>query len=179
MRKSKKSNSIVYKEEKPKPKFTPDDTLKISVSNGSTTVEIDKIGGDPATFFQWIEQRIRLADYITVTSTMQFFFRTNDFDPGINITEAGLDKFMIVDAEDLGIKELDAEFIIYPNPTNGLINVKGLNIDMAYKLIDIKGQQVKSGIISFANPSIDISSLNNGLYFMELGGQVYKVNKGN
>ena len=159
--------------------FTPDDTLRISVSNGTASVEIDKIGRDPSTFFQWVEKRIRLEDYITVTSTMQFFFRTGDFDPIINITEAGLDKFMIVNIEELNIEELEAVFIVYPNPTNSFINVKGLKNDADYSLIDIKGKPVQEGIISFANPSIDIRNLNNGFYFMQLNGEVYKVNKGN
>ncbi|MGY8927183.1 MAG: T9SS type A sorting domain-containing protein, partial [Flavobacteriales bacterium] len=113
------------------------------------------------------------------TSTMQFFFRTGDFDPIINITEAGLDKFMIVNIEELNIEELEAVFIVYPNPTNSFINVKGLKNDADYSLIDIKGKPVQEGIISFANPSIDIRNLNNGFYFMQLNGEVYKVNKGN
>ena len=159
--------------------FTPDDTLRISVSNGTASVEIDKIGRDPSTFFQWVEKRIRLEDFITVTSTMQFFFRADDFDPGINITEAGLDKFMIVNIEELNVEELETVFIVYPNPTNSFINVKGLKNDADYSLIDIKGKPVQEGIISFANPSIDIRSLNNGFYFMQLNGEVYKVNKGN
>ena len=159
--------------------FTPDDTLRISVSNGTASVEIDKIGRDPSTFFQWVEKRIRLEDFITVTSTMQFFFRADDFDPGINITEAGLDKFMIVNIEELNVEELETVFIVYPNPTNSFINVKGLKNDANYSLIDTKGKPVQEGIISFANPSIDIRSLNNGFYFMQLNGEVYKVNKGN
>ena len=159
--------------------FTPDDTLRISVSNGTASVEIDKIGRDPSTFFQWVEKRIRLEDFITVTSTMQFFFRADDFDPGINITEAGLDKFMIVNIEELNVEELETVFIVYPNPTNSFINVKGLKNDADYSLIDIKGKPVQEGIISFANPSIDIRNLNNGFYFMQLNGEVYKVNKGN
>ena len=159
--------------------FTPDDTLRISVSNGTASVEIDKIGRDPSTFFQWVEKRIRLEDFITVTSTMQFFFRADDFDPGINITEAGLDKFMIVNIEELNVEELEVVFVVYPNPTNSFINVKGLKNDADYSLIDIKGKSVQEGIISFANPSIDIRSLNNGFYFMQLNGEVYKVNKGN
>ncbi len=159
--------------------FTPDDTLRISVSNGTASVEIDKIGRDPSTFFQWVEKRIRLEDFITVTSTMQFFFRADDFDPGINITEAGLDKFMIVNIEELNVEELEAVFVVYPNPTNSFINVKGLKNDANYSLIDTKGKPVQEGIISFANPSIDIRSLNNGFYFMQLNGEVYKVNKGN
>ena len=159
--------------------FTPDDTLRISVSNGTASVEIDKIGRDPSTFFQWVEKRIRLEDFITVTSTMQFFFRADDFDPGINITEAGLDKFMIINIEELNVEELETVFIVYPNPTNSFINVKGLKNDADYSLIDIKGKPVQEGIISFANPSIDIRNLNNGFYFMQLNGEVYKVNKGN
>lgn len=159
--------------------FTPDDTLRISVSNGTASVEIDKIGRDPSTFFQWVEKRIRLEDFITVTSTMQFFFRADDFDPGINITEAGLDKFMIINIEELNVEELETVFIVYPNPTNSFINVKGLKNDANYSLIDTKGKPVQEGIISFANPSIDIRSLNNGFYFMQLNGEVYKVNKGN
>ena len=77
------------------------------------------------------------------------------------------------------VEELEAVFVVYPNPTNSFINVKGLKNDADYSLIDIKGKPVQEGIISFANPSIDIRNLNNGFYFMQLNGEVYKVNKGN
>ena len=154
-----------------------DDTLKILVSNGVTTVEIDKVGKDPSTFFQWVQKSIRLQDFIPITTTMQFFFRTHDFDPDANITEAGLDRFMVIEAADLGLEEIKEVLVLYPNPVSDKLFVKELKENTNYVLLDLNGKIVMEGQLTVLNPSIEMFLINNGIYFLRFDKHVYKVVK--
>ena len=157
----------------------PDDKLIIMVSNGTTVVTIDQVASDTALFYQWIDKSIRLSDFITVTSTMQFFIQTSDINPGINITEAGFDKFFIADSSQLELSELGNGISIYPNPTNGLLMVEGMKDRMDYKVIGMDGNAVIRGTLSDSDGEIDISQLSDGVYFINFGEYVYKVIKCN
>ena len=75
---------------------TPNDSLRIYVSNGSTTVEIDQITSD-GPLDAWIPVTRHIKDYISLTSTMTLSFRTADIDPA-HVVEAGLDKFSVSDS---------------------------------------------------------------------------------
>lgn len=59
--------------------------------------------------------------------------------------------------------------IVYPNPTNGLINFKFSSISSTvdYNLVDLTGKIVMQGMVD-ANMSIDISDLSKGVYIVEL-----------
>jgi hypothetical protein len=60
--------------------------------------------------------------------------------------------------------ETDAfsQISLYPNPTSGIINLNFSEI-ISYKVFDISGRVVKSGI---ADRYIDINNLNSGIYFI-------------
>lgn len=58
---------------------------------------------------------------------------------------------------------------IYPNPTNGVVNV---GIDENVEVYDITGRRVMSGS---RGPVIDLSALNDGLYVIRVGNRVAKV----
>ncbi|MBU0940450.1 MAG: T9SS-dependent M36 family metallopeptidase [Bacteroidetes bacterium] len=76
----------------------------------------------------------------------------------------------------LGTNEFDSEDVmkVYPNPTNGLLNVRISkyfgNVDI--QLIDITGKQVYSAIkVEFnGQKSIDLSSVNPGIYLLKVKG---------
>jgi len=58
-------------------------------------------------------------------------------------------------------------FDVYPNPTKGIINVKanGLDSNYTFKIIDVLGKTVKSGLL---NSKIDISDLESNFYFLKI-----------
>ncbi|MDG1428793.1 MAG: choice-of-anchor B family protein [Crocinitomicaceae bacterium] len=155
----------------------PDDSLRIEVSNGMDVVEIDAVGDEPSTFGIWQPQSIRLLDHIALTSTMQFFFKTSDFDPDVNITEAGVDLFFINESA-VGLEEADLEkIIVAPNPTNGIVKVSNLLEAEPYELRNVNGQLVQSGTISPASDVLDLNSFDSGIYFLSTAGQVVKIFK--
>ncbi len=157
----------------------PDDSLKVMVSNGVTMAQIDIIGEDVSTFGAWQYVNLRLQDYITVTSTMQFFFRTSDFDPDINITEAGVDMFFI-NEHVVGIDEKELTRIqAFPNPTNGKIELSNIESEQSYEVLDASGKIIRSGTVSNVLNEIDIESVETGLYFVHVSDQIIKIFKTN
>lgn len=158
----------------------PLDSLKVIISNGTNTAVIDVVGADQSTFFQWVEKSIRIEDYVPVTSTMQFFFRTSDFENSDNITEAGLDRFYVISEAELGIHENENQSIkIYPNPSNEFVRVDGLSENSEFKLFDMQGNEISKGILNTIDPVIDLSKTSDGVYFLFVQNKTFKVVKKN
>lgn len=66
-----------------------------------------------------------------------------------------------------------ATFEVYPNPTNGLftILVNKLEKSKSFKILSVEGKVVFSGMIKEQKEQIDLSSLQEGVYFVEVMGQ--------
>jgi hypothetical protein len=154
----------------------PDDTLKVIVSNGITSVVIDQTGSNSSEFYQWIPKSIRLLDYITPTSSMQVSFRVSDEEGNVNITEAGIDYFHVSNASVLEIEEQTKAIEIYPNPVQDILKIKGANQGDAYQLYDLNGRILKQGEMD-EQFTLDFSFLQNGTYFIALGNRKIKVIK--
>jgi len=60
------------------------------------------------------------------------------------------------------------QITIYPNPTSDYINLLTGNDSGAYQLIDINGKRVLQQEIHHRNTSIDITSINPGIYFLQI-----------
>jgi hypothetical protein len=85
------------------------------------------------------------------------------------------------------VDETTAErFQVYPNPTSGIITVSGAQSD-EYRIINLQGQTVWSGTslrgaepngaTKQSNLTIDVSSLPNGMYFINVNNQTIKFVK--
>lgn len=70
----------------------------------------------------------------------------------------------------LGINENElTQISLAPNPVENVLSISGLRGDNAdLKIYDFVGQMVYSGRISEVNPSVDVSFLGTGMYFMEV-----------
>lgn len=159
------------------PNPPPDDTLEVSVSNGLTTVIIEQTDGDPANFFSWHEVSLRIQDFIPITSTMQFFFKTSDISPQVNITEAGVDHFFIAEAAELGVDELEAILSVYPNPVGNELTIEGVETHQDYIMVAPNGNVVLMGSVSELEQTINVSQLNQGVYFLMISNEVIKIVK--
>lgn len=156
-----------------------DDSLKILVSNGSVQVLVDAVGTMVPDSVKWEEISIKLSDFLPVTSTMQCFFTTSDYAPNPNITEAGLDRFMVVEEAELGLSENDQNKLrIYPNPTYSTLNIEGLDQQEEFTMRALNGKVVLKGDI-LNGGQIDVSALHPGVYFLCVGNinkKIVKVN---
>jgi hypothetical protein len=64
--------------------------------------------------------------------------------------------------------ELSKNFNVYPNPSNGIFNIKSEFNNTNYKIYDILGKEVANGILSIGNNSINISRYNDGIYILNI-----------
>lgn len=62
--------------------------------------------------------------------------------------------------------ELKNNIILFPNPSNELLQISGLKQNENFKIYNILGAEIKNGIIS-NNEIIDIKNFTNGLYFLK------------
>ena len=84
-----------------------------------------------------------------------------------------------------GVEEdVEDQFIVYPNPTNGVLFVETHGrasqlLTPTYRIINLTGQTVLSGNITAETQQIDVSGLAEGMYFVTIGRTMRKfvVNK--
>ncbi len=60
---------------------------------------------------------------------------------------------------------------IYPNPSNGFINISNLKENSRVVISNIAGQVVKDVVVGMNDNRIDIQDLSQGFYFVELVGK--------
>jgi len=114
-----------------------------------------------------------------VTSTTNFFVRRVVSDCSNELNS----NLIILTVENCtGIKNIDAAktFTIYPNPASNnvqlTINTVQLNIKpIEIQMLDITGKVVISSTLRGTTQSIDISNINEGVYFIKIGDTVKKL----
>lgn len=74
-----------------------DDTLVVRLTNGTTTVVLDRIGPGTNSGNQWTFRNYNIASLITPTANMRFTVTTGEYGAG-HLVEAGLDLFRVVDS---------------------------------------------------------------------------------
>ena len=74
-----------------------------------------------------------------------------------------------------GVTDLSVEsFSIFPNPTTDFIEVIGLKANTLIQITDITGRIVKTVHL---NSQVDVSDLNQGIYFVRVGNEAKKLVK--
>lgn len=75
-----------------------------------------------------------------------------------------------VNVEDLesSIKFMDYDFKMGPNPTNDIIQISSTENIQSVKVYNLLGQQILNNQTNVQSPQIDMTSLQNGVYLMEI-----------
>lgn len=104
----------------------PNDTMKISLSNGTGQVYLETLVPSSPGNGTWMQKIYKINSFLAPTNNMQLKVYVADYSPA-NIVEGGFDRFEIVDSiAPLGINELKSTggyLIIYPNPANDWLNI--------------------------------------------------------
>lgn len=152
----------------------PNDSLIISISNGSTSAVVDfAIFNDPNAS-SWSAKSVQITSLIALTSTMQLTVRSMDVNGG-HLAEAGFDKFEIVEMGSVGIEDVitNTDLVIYPNPFSNELNMKVKG--EAYKVLKVEVYEVTGKLIDsqiFKN-TLAVRFTNNykkGIYFVNVYG---------
>ena len=149
-----------------------DDTLKVFISNGSTSVLLDQIGGPQGNEMSYAYQSIPINGLLTINNTMQISVTISDENPNINITEAAFDHFWVSNYITTDISEnTKEEFSLYPNPSNEKITIENAEIDSYVDIRDLNGKIQKTIQVSTSKMEIDLQSLSAGIYIIQNLGQ--------
>ncbi|NBR13024.1 MAG: T9SS C-terminal target domain-containing protein [Flavobacteriales bacterium] len=74
--------------------------------------------------------------------------------------------------QSVGISEVGAKSVtIYPNPVINELNLKGLNGNSSFEIIDLLGRKVISGDVSTTYESINVETLKQGQYVLVLNNK--------
>ncbi len=150
-----------------------DDTLSIVISNGLDQVVLEEIIAPQGQAMTWEYKSFALAGLLPFTNTMQLFIRTADYAPNVNITEAAFDHFSLSNEPVLNLNNSESTptFVLYPNPGQEKLFFEGVTTETSVQFYQLDGKQCLTVLIAPTQPSIDIESLPNGAYIVEIEGQ--------
>ncbi|MGV3697479.1 DUF7619 domain-containing protein [Flavobacterium sp.] len=74
---------------------------------------------------------------------------------------------------------VDASISVYPNPTNGIVNIKCSNNIKSVQLYDVQGRILQTNLVNQNQTVLDITDQSNGVYFVKIisdyGMKVQKI----
>lgn len=144
------------------------DGYRILVSN--TTNDISAFTDTISLILQeheeWTTRSVNLSDSGYVDETIYIAFILDSYD----MFKLYLDDISMVVEDPVGLNEKIAlEWTVYPNPTEGILTIQADADLKDYRIVTMNGQIVGSGILD--NPSISVSDLQSGTYFLEVRTQ--------
>jgi polyhydroxybutyrate depolymerase len=74
-------------------------------------------------------------------------------------------------------QESEASVLVYPNPASDLLTVEWQGDELTYTLISSLGQPLHSGVLSSGNNTVDLSSMQPGMYILMADKQALKIMK--
>jgi hypothetical protein len=125
-----------------------------------------------------------LAPGATVTSSAQLFF---DYETGFipslftNANATTNNAATTFQNLSVGQNEMDASIVVYPNPTNSILNIDSNNTIKTVQLYDISGRLLQTNLSDSDKVSMDMTQRSNGIYFLKItsdkGQKVEKIVK--
>lgn len=64
--------------------------------------------------------------------------------------------------------EIENSFTVQPNPTNGILTINNIKESTQYTIVSISGQVIERGELSVNSNTINITSVKNGVYLLQL-----------
>lgn len=152
---------------------TPNDSLKIYLTNGSDTALIGMSNADSLQS-QWVHHSIRVSDFMFSTATMQIIFNAADANPG-HLVEAGLDQFEVIDSFTTTVAHTSvasAQMQVFPNPFTNQFSVLLTGTGSSNFVLEIEnmvGQKIMTKELTntFTTMVFD-KNISEGMYFVKL-----------
>jgi hypothetical protein len=167
---------------------TANDTLTISINNGTQTAIVEQLIGSIADKGQWVGKSHRVKDFITPTNKMRLVLRAGDYGAD-NIVEAALDRFSVTDVDSvitIGINSKVNSIYAkaFPNPSTADVQVSynfTKSAEGSIKMYDILGNVVFAKELKESFGMVNINIENKGIYFIRIESnneqQVIKFSK--
>ncbi len=151
---------------------TANDTLTISLTNGTQTAILEQQIGTIADRGKWVAKTHRVKDYMLPTNNMKLIVKAGDYGTD-NIVEAGLDLFSVTDSLASGISnKINSVFAkAYPNPSNAAVQVSysfSKSNEGKLKVYDVLGNVVFTKDLKESHGIVNINVENKGIYFIRI-----------
>ena len=155
---------------------SPNDSIRIYISNGITTVQADLATVNSVGMSTWRHRIIPITPLIAPTANMSVKIRCADASPG-HLVEGGIDKFWVRDSIASAVPTNSAlihHVSVYPNPYSGSTTIDyqlGSSIVTGAKLVvnDIAGRIVAQLPIVSKEGRVELNSiLTAGIYFIKI-----------
>ncbi|MBC7411692.1 MAG: choice-of-anchor B family protein [Bacteroidia bacterium] len=144
------------------------DTLEISITNGTQTVVLEKVYQGNVIQSRWNAKTIiNLQNKISFTTTMQLIVKAQDYAPG-HIMEAGFDKMEIIPTGIVSINKLaNAQANISPNPCNDVCTISGATKISEVQILDLSGKIVSIKLVNANQVTINLQEMQAGIYIVK------------
>ncbi len=151
----------------------PDDTMSIYLTNGSTTVLLERTYAGQPSQSTWLNQSYQIGSLLPLTSTMQLIVNISDPGPTFNIVEGGLDNFVISNLTGIESNESTSTSIsAQPNPFANNTQIKVLNRtggNSKLLIYDALGKVVEQRDLEGVNNYLNVGQeLTSGIYTLQL-----------
>jgi choice-of-anchor B domain-containing protein len=165
----------------------PDDTLTVALVSPDEEVVLQAVATSSQ---EWTRvEEFPLTDLITLRDSMQLVFRTEDLATSGHILEAGIDKVLVMDEEEVinstgDIAAANVQLQTFPNPFQGEFNISfripGQAEKVSLQLFNTYGQLVEQRELSASAAQLTMGrQLTPGLYLLRLSanGEVLRTEK--
>lgn len=84
----------------------------------------------------------------------------------------GCDASSTLAVNPLALTELTQQISVYPNPVNEQLHIIGLQVGDLVELLDVQGKVLCAKHVNSANTEINVSNLQNAIYYLRINGVV-------
>lgn len=115
---------------------------------------------------QWESKTIDLSELNGEDNVSFAFIAINGYGNNLYIDNIGIGKVLLnIEKDD---ENWGSDFSIFPNPASDILNLDISNEGLNYKIVNNIGQEMSKGKLIASENTLDISSLNKGIYFLEV-----------
>ena len=143
-------------------------TVNNTISNTTPTLMADATGAT----YQWLDCINNYAPILGETN--QSFTATSNGSYAVEVTQNGcVDTSACEQVNNVGINEINSSITLHPNPTNGIVELQGINGSFKVDVYDYAGKYLQST----SRSTIDLSDFTSGIYLLKVayGDRVEEV----
>jgi len=119
---------------------------------------------------------VSLIGQITFTDNVMYLYDKSKTELG-HTAVADIDKIVFGEYVPSSVNDIEVRVAVYPNPTHDALLVKGLSAGQTVRVYDMQGRLLSATQTQGESTLINVSSLQNGTYLLQIGAEMVKFIK--